>query len=168
MARLQARIIIEIMGRPPEHVKQAMEGIMQKMASEKGVTILDKTVHEPVPVKESKDLFTTFSEITLELDSLANYFTIVFSYMPSNIELINPQQVSLSNFDLNAIANQITQRLHSYDAITKKVIVERNMALEKLKEVAPHLFKKPQEPAKSKKKAKKPKKKTRKTKKSKK
>lgn len=142
MKKLQAQIILEILGRPPEHIAQALENLIKKLDSEKGISVTEKIMHEPTLVKDSKDLYTAFAEITLELDSITNYFAVLFGYMPSNIELIYPEEISLSNFDLNQLANQITQRLHSYDAITKKMMTERNMILEKLKQVAPHLFKK--------------------------
>jgi hypothetical protein len=139
---LQVQIVIEILGRPAEHVKKAIDVVLERLDAEKGVTILGKTIHDPVLTKDSKDLYTAFAEVDLELKSIENYFALVFAYMPSHIELISPKEINISNFDLSEIANRLTQRLHSYDAITKKIIIERNILLSKLKEVAPQLFKK--------------------------
>jgi hypothetical protein len=139
---LKVHITLEIMGRPPENVKEALNTLVVRLGSEKGVKILEKTYHEPVPIKESKDLHTAFAEILLELESLSSFFGIIFAYMPSHIEIIEPEKLSITNFDMNSFGNSLTQRLHEYDAITKKMIFEREMALRKLKEVAPELFKK--------------------------
>jgi len=147
MAKLQANIILEILGRPQEHVTEALNGIVAKLGTEKGVKILDKTCHEPLPVQDSKDLFTSFAEVMLELDSLENYLLVLFGYMPANIELIAPEKITLSNIDLNDLGNKLVQRLHNYDAITKKVLVEHDIVLKKLQEVAPHLFQQPQQQA---------------------
>ena len=141
MEKLQVHIILEIMGRPALNVQQGLNGLVQKLSNEKGIKILEQTLHEVLPVKESKDLFTSFAELTLELDSLDNYFGIIFGYMPSNIEIIHPEKINLGNDHLNVLGNRILLRLHDYDAIAKKMIVERDIVLQKLKEVAPHLFK---------------------------
>jgi hypothetical protein len=139
MDKLQAHIVLEILGKPSNYVKDALNSLIIKLGSENGIQIINKNLHEPIPAQDSKDIFTTFAEIELELDSLNNYFGILFAYMPSHIELIHPEKTPLTNFELNEIGNKIVSRLHEYDAITKKALAEREFALQKLKEVAPHL-----------------------------
>ncbi len=138
--KIQAILVLEILGRPPEHVKEALHSIVSKIGEEKGVKVLEKKLHEPTEIKDSKDLFTAFAEITVEMDNIGNFFGIVFAYMPSHIELLSPERFSLTNYDLNDMGNKIIQRLHGYDAITKNVIAERDLFYTKLKEIAPHLF----------------------------
>ncbi len=145
MENLHANIVLEILGRPKDHVKETLQTLVLRLGTEKGIKILDKTIHEPIPVKDAKDLFTTFAEVSLELESLNNYFGVLFGYMPSHIELVHPEKISLTNFDLNDLGNKLVQRLHDYDAITKNVLVEKDMLLKKLQEIAPHLFKKPEQ-----------------------
>ena len=62
------------MGRPAEHVKQSLTNLVMKIASDKGVKLISKEIHEPVKIETSKDLFSSFAEVSLELDSIANYF----------------------------------------------------------------------------------------------
>ena len=145
MAKLQANMILEILGRPPEHVKESLSALVSKLGSENGIKVLEKTHHEPIPVENSKDLFTAFVELTLELESLNNYFGVLFAYMPAHIELIQPEKMTLGNIDLNELGNKLIQRLHDYDAITKKALVENEILAKKLQEVAPHLFKQPEQ-----------------------
>ena len=145
MENLQVNIVIEILGRPKDHVKEALQSLVLRLGAEKGIKILDKNIHEPIPVKDAKDLFTTFAEVSLALDSITNYFGVLFGYMPSHVELVNPEKISLTNIDLNDLGNKLVQRLHDYDAITKNVLVEKDMLVKKLQEVAPHLFQKPQQ-----------------------
>lgn len=141
MEKLQVNLIFEIMGRPKEHVSNSLNLLIDKLAAEKGVKLLEKKLHEPKPIEKS-DLFTTFAELTLELDSLANYFGIMFVYMPSNIEIISPENLEIKNFELTELGNKLISRLHDYDAIAKKMLTEKNILLKKLYEVAPDLFKK--------------------------
>jgi hypothetical protein len=140
MEKIKATMVLEILGRPAEHIKNALSELVGRLGAEKGVKVMEKTIHEPVEVKESKDLYTTFAEVSVELDSLANYFGVLFAYMPAHIEIFSPTNFTLSNAEFNELGNKIIGRLHEYDAITKKFVYERNFLLSKLKEVAPELF----------------------------
>jgi hypothetical protein len=142
--KIEAHLILEILGRPAQHIKDALNELLKKLGSEKGIKIISKDVHEPNPVKDS-DLFTSFADVTVELDSIQQYFGIMFSYMPAHIEIVYPENFNLANFQFNELGNRILSRLHEYDAIVKKVIFERNILVEKLKQAAPHLFEKVQE-----------------------
>ena len=151
MAKIQANFIFEVLGRPAEHIKLAIEGIAEKIGTEKGVKIIDKTIQEPIAVKDVKDLFTTFAELTLELDSLQNYLGILFAYMPAHTELIYPEKLTFVNTEVNDLANKLISRLHEYDAITKKALIERDILIKKLNEI-PLAEAKPKKPKKPKKK----------------
>lgn len=141
MEKIHASLILEILGRPRENVTSALNTILEKMEKEKGVNVLNKKAHEPKPV-EKTDLFTSFAEVDVELDSIMSYILLVFSYMPANIEITNPEKLTLNNGELNEIGNALVQRLHHYDAVTKNTLAERDMYAKKLREIAPHLFKK--------------------------
>lgn len=138
--KLKVNMILEILGRPPEHIIEALNQLIAKLGTEKGVKILSKTVHEPKPIENSQGLFTAFAEITVEMDTINNYFGILFSYMPSHIELLEPEKIELTNFDLAGLANVLITRLHGYDAIAKKMMSDREFLIQKLREVAPHMF----------------------------
>ncbi|MFH1425715.1 MAG: hypothetical protein ABIG28_03265 [archaeon] len=150
MEKIHAMLLLEILGRPKEHVTKALEGLVEKLANEKGVNILNKEIHEPIPAKDSKSLFTTFAEIEMEFEKIENYLLVLFSYMPSNVEIIRPEKFTLTNTQLNEVGNTLVQRLHNYDAITKKALTDREIILKILQQAAPEEFKKlttpPQQP----------------------
>jgi hypothetical protein len=143
MAKINVSFIIEILGRPKENVSESLNTIVVKIGAEKGISILNKTYHEPRPLEKS-DLFTAFAEVDAELDSFLEYIYLIFTYMPAHIEIISPEKLPLSNLEINEIGNNLVRRLHHYDAVAKTVVVERNMLAQKLKQIAPHLFKKPE------------------------
>jgi hypothetical protein len=150
MVNLQASLILEILGRPKENVSAALQTVIDRLGSEKGVKMINKTLHEPKPL-EKTDLFTSFAEVDVELDSIMTYISVIFTHMPSNIEITHPENITLNNLQLNELGNALTQRLHHYDAIAKTLLAERDMFAQKLNQVAPHLFKKnevPKEPPK--------------------
>ena len=140
MEPLQVQLIIEVMGRPAENVKQALASIVTRLGGEQDITILERTFHDPAPVQDAKDLYTTFADVTLEVRSLTAYFNLLFSYMPSHVELVYPERITLSNTELNSFANHLIQRMHNYDAVVKNVLVERDLFLRKVQEQAPAVF----------------------------
>ena len=141
MEKIEARFILEILGRPPEHVTEALNLLSEKLSKEKGAKIKESVVHEPIEVKDSKELYTAFVDLTIEFDSLGDLFQCVFLYMPSHVEVFNPEKLAMTNYDINDMANRLTQRLHSYDAIAKRLSEEREFVLAQLKEHAPDVFK---------------------------
>ena len=146
MEKILVNIVIEILGRPAEHVKEALNTMIVKLKTEKGTRVIETKNHEPVPVEKSNGLFTSFSEISLEFDSLSHFLGVIFAYMPAHIEMISPERVTLTNTDMNEVVNRIVLRLHDYDAITKKAMYEQQILIKKLQEVAPHLFQQPVAP----------------------
>ncbi len=72
----------EILGRPPEHIKQALENFVENLGKQEGIEIINKKVHEPHTLEKKdekgnvietvKDLFTSFAEVELLIDNGAN------------------------------------------------------------------------------------------------
>jgi len=127
MELIRASLIIEILGRPKEHLLNSLVSLIDKLSSETGVFLKEKDIKEPVEVKDSKDLFTTFAELTIEFATLEDFIKIIFAYMPSHIEVIYPEKITMKNFELGEIAGKIIQRMHTYDAIAKRLIVDREL-----------------------------------------
>ena len=149
MEKIQAVMILEILGKPADHVKNSLTELVGKLGEEQGIKVLNKEIHEPLPVKDSADLFTTFAEVEVEFETIEKYLAVLFAYMPSNVEIIHPEKFQLTSAYLNELGNKVIQRMHNYDAITKKILIERDLTINKLKQIAPNVFEqlfgKPQE-----------------------
>lgn len=129
MEKIRARMIFEVLGRPAEHVKEALNTMVIKLGSEKDIEVLEKNYHEPKKIEESDDLFSTFAEVELEVPSIERYFGILFSHFPSNVEVLSPRNFKLGNEDFNAMSNALIAKLHEYDAVSKKLLNERKILL---------------------------------------
>lgn len=145
MQKIQIRFILEVLGRPAEHVKEVTQGIVQRIANEKNIKIIEQEIHEPVPVKEAENLFTTFVEITAEIENLATYFGIIFTYFPSNIEIISPDKVVFNIKDINEIGAALVSRVHEYETVVKKLMHNTEILTKQLEQARPELFKNVQE-----------------------
>jgi len=145
--KIKASIIIEIMGRPKEHIVETMDKFIEVMGKEKGLVISGKTLHEPkkvehkdkegkvIEVSEKLQLYTTFAEINIEVDTLMGFVTLCFKYMPAHVEIFEPAELKMNNFEINSMLNELMVRLHNYDAIAKAALNQNQVLTNKLREV---------------------------------
>lgn len=131
--RVRAVFMLEVLGRPPEHLIKTLEGLIEKIKGEKGLEIKEKKIKEPVLMKDKKDLYTAFAEIEFELDGLMELSLLMFKYMPSHVEIISPENITTTNNDMSVVLNELIRRLHGYDEVTRIVQVERKILENKLK-----------------------------------
>ena len=130
--KVNAILILEIIGRPAEHLVQTLESIAKQIGEEKGVKLIEKKINEPVLMKEQKDFYVSFMEAEVELDEILYLAILMFKYMPAHVEIISPQNLTLSNAEFNDLFNELTRRLHGYEEIarilqTEKMILENQL-----------------------------------------
>ena len=128
--KIIAILMIEVMGRPKEHLVETLEDISRKISEEEGVKLINKKIKEPTLIKDQKDLFTTFAEIEVEAKSPSYLTILMFKYMPAHVEVVEPEKINLSNHVLGDILSELTRRLHKYEELVK-VLQAQNVKLEK-------------------------------------
>ena len=131
---IYAMMIIEVIGRPPEHLTQTLNDLIDKIGEEKGVVVKEKKVNEPSLMKDQKEFYTSFAEIEVEVEEIFNLVELMFKYMPAHIEIISPELIALTNNGWNDILNQVVQKLHGYDEIARIIQTEKIILEKKLKE----------------------------------
>jgi hypothetical protein len=130
-------MILEVMGRPKEHLPEVLRDIIAKMDSEKGIKVVSNEIHEPVEIKDKKDLFTTFAEIEVHADDIFSLAVLMFKFMPSHIEIINPEVLALTNNKWNQILNELATRLHQYDEVVRILQVEKAVLEQQIRRLLP-------------------------------
>lgn len=135
MEKISARFILEILGRPKDHVSESLKMVVDKIGSDKDINITEKKLHDPVSVEKTKDLFTTFAEVEAEFSTVESYFNLLFAYMPSNVEIFHPEKFKTTSGDLNHMSNLLVKRLHEYDAIVKKVMTDKDILAKQLNDL---------------------------------
>lgn len=141
---IQASLIIEVIGRPPEHLNETLDDLITKMGAEKGVKITSKKINEPVLLKGQENFYTNFAEVELEVEELSILSMIAFKYMPAHMEIISPERINISNGDMMDILNEILRKMHGYDEIARmvqnekmilenqvKLLIEKNKSVKK-------------------------------------
>lgn len=131
--KIKAELIVEVLGRPKEHLVETLENLIKQMDQEKGVKVENKTIHEPTSVKERDDFFSSYAEIEIEVEGTIPLILVMFKYMPSNIEITYPERISLPNQDLSETLNEISRRLHRYEELVRVMEAEKKILEKKLK-----------------------------------
>ncbi len=126
-------MIFEIMGRPAEYIKETLSQLVDKIKDEKGCCIVDKKVFEPKVVEQHHDIFTTFAEVEMTFERIEDLLKVVFSYLPSHVDIVKPQQSALTNIEMNYLVNELAATLHKYDEVAKRMMLD-NDALKRMME----------------------------------
>ncbi len=109
-----ARVIIEMLGAPKEHIEKTMRGYIEKLKKEQKV--LKSEIAEAEP---KENIFTIYSELEIRFDDLSDLLDFCFESMPSSVEVIEPGELSIPLSKLNGFLNDLQARLHEADAIVK-------------------------------------------------
>ena len=132
---IRAALIVEVMGRPPEHLTETLNKIIESIDNEKGVQVISKKLNEPTPTKERKDFFTTFAEVEVEVDEVLYLAILMFKYMPAHVEVIEPELIALTNHGWTDILSELTRRLHGYDEVARLLQYQNGVMKKKLQEM---------------------------------
>ena len=136
-------MIVEMAGRPAEHLTAAIEKHIGVLNDIKDVEVHSIKVSEPRVIEQEGDdapldslghqtgqeIFTTFSEADFECESFGRMTEIMFDFMPSSVEVIEPGKLEIDAPEATAFLNNISGRLHRYDEIAK-VLGERHKDME--------------------------------------
>ncbi len=126
--KIICKLVIEVLGKPEQHVTDTLKLLLKKMRDEEeGVKILNGKVHKP---KKEGDFFSSFAEIDAELADFALLSGICFNYMPSSIEIIEPEKLDLKALKISDFINDLMAKLHDVD-MRLKSITSQNIVLDK-------------------------------------
>jgi hypothetical protein len=130
---IRANIILDVIGRPPEHLVDTLKKIGEKITEEKGVKIIEEKIKDPVELENQKEFYSSFSEIELEVENISVLVSLIFRYMPAHVEVISPELIALTNQGWGDILSEITRRLHGYDEVARVIQSEKKILENKLK-----------------------------------
>ncbi|MFH1823303.1 MAG: hypothetical protein ABH817_01130 [archaeon] len=128
---LKVNLLFEVLGRPKEHVEEALKLVLEQIEKEEKVIMLEKRIHES---KEIDELFSTFADIDILVENVFTLLQFVFRYMPSSIEITEPTEFKLGLADLNSFFNDLSARLHQYDMALKREKIKNDILEKKLAE----------------------------------
>ncbi len=118
------RAIIEILGKPKEHVEATMEVIGENVRKHEAWKVSKFTV---APAEPKDSLYLVFADTEIVFRSFSDIFSFCFEYMPSSLEVIEPTEFELNSLRINGWLNDYLGRLHESDMVAKRVRADNDV-----------------------------------------
>ena len=122
-AHIRCRTIIEVLGKPKEHVDNAIKEYIEHIKEDSELVILNEDYSE---INEQGPLWSKFVELELVIKGTKKLISFCFEYMPSSIEVVKPEHFVMTNPELSNFLNDLQARLHSVDMIVKQQKAEND------------------------------------------
>jgi len=116
---IQANFIFEVIGKPADYVEESLKNLLDVLEKEKNAKVIRRDQHKSEVYEET--LFSTFAEVTILVENLRRFMNIIYDYMPSSIEIVEPQEIKIKYLDLNVVMNELANSLHRHDIELKKL-----------------------------------------------
>ena len=121
-----AIIIVEMMGKPSKFLRESMEAHIKNLDGYSEVEIKSAKISEPKEYEVPEDkpalkepMYTCFAEIEFEVPNFSKLTSVVFDFMPSSVEVVEPFSFQLESGEITDLLNNLSGRLHRYDEIAK-------------------------------------------------
>ena len=122
-AHIRCRTIIEVLGKPKEHVESAIKEYVEHIKQDSELVILSEDYSE---IKEQGKLWSKFVELDLVIKGTLKLISFCFEYMPSSLEILKPEHLIMTNPELSNFLNDLQARLHGVDMIVKQLKAEND------------------------------------------
>ena len=152
---VRAIMIVEIAGRPADHVKAALESHVGQMRTLSDIEVFSINVSEAREIDGSEGMFTCFAEVEFGAESFLRLTELIFDFMPSSVEIIEPGELRMGMSDATSFLNNLTGRLHRYDEIAKLAQMRNQQLAKQMQMIQQELMERDVKPVKEKAKAKK-------------
>ena len=129
---IHTRIVIEIIGKPKEHIEQALKEYVEKIDEDKNLIIIKKSFSEAKQIQES-ELFNIFSEMEILVKGFNSLIEFCFNYMPASIEILDPSKLTVDAHNMTNLFNDFQEKLHKADFLAKTTMQQNQIAMKNLK-----------------------------------
>jgi hypothetical protein len=125
MEKITFRAVVEILGKPKEHIEKTLHGYLEKINNDEKFNLISKEVME-AKEQEKTDLWVTFAEVEVECKKVEDITAFCFDYMPSIIEILEPADLKFKNEEVSRYLNDLQAKLHQIDMIAKQLKMEND------------------------------------------
>ena len=115
--KILSRAILEVAGKPKEHVEKTLNDLVESARESESFGIEKYKVFE---AKEIEGIWSSFAEIEL-LSRMEELVGFCFDFMPSSIEIIEPEQLTIKSQRLTHTFNDLLGKLHVVHANAKEL-----------------------------------------------
>ena len=119
-----ARIIVEVVGKPKEHVEESLKLAIKNIKEQKNVILKEGDLFK---AKEKDGLWSTFSELELLFKDIQSLVGFCFEYVPSSIEILEPKDLKFDTTKLGNLINDFLTKLHTIGVGMKRINAENQI-----------------------------------------
>lgn len=114
--KVTARVIIEILGAPKEHIEKTLREYIDSLKKDEKLEILKEDF---APAEEQDKLFSAFAELDIRFAHANKLIDFCFDSMPSSVEILEPEKIELDSARLATTLNDMQSKLHHSDMVIK-------------------------------------------------
>jgi len=125
MTDITCRAVIEVLGKPKEHVEKSILEYLEKINSDERYEIKSKEVAE-LKKQEEQELWSIFAELEFVAKRVEDIIAFCFDYMPSLIEVLEPQELKFTAEETSHFFNDMQAKLHQVDMVAKQLKMQND------------------------------------------
>ena len=114
--KILTRVIIEIIGKPKEHIEKALRLVVEKIKEQKDLQVVEEKIFN---AEKQEGMFSTFAELGILFKNIQTLVGFCFDFMPSSIEILDPKKLGFESNDFAGLINDLLAKLHQ---VTLKVV----------------------------------------------
>jgi len=126
---LKIKAIIEILGKPKDHVEKTIANVVEELKKREGLTLINEKIAK---TKKLETFFSSYVEVELKLSTMDQLIDFCFDFLPSNIEIIEPEEMNLDSHLLAEYMNDLLAKLHQQSMIIRNMHAENLVMKQKL------------------------------------
>ncbi len=123
---IKAKIISEVLGSPQEHVDKTLQLLLEKLKERSSLHIMNETIFQAEKI-EGKPFFSGFIEYEISVENLNELSGFCFDFMPSSIEILEPDKLNINAVEAGEFFNEIMARLHQNDMLLRNTVAQLNL-----------------------------------------
>ena len=111
---------MEVIGYPEDHVNTVATKVLEKLKKEQGITALQQSLPKAEKVKNT--IFAAMLEVELKVNDYAKLLHFCYDYLPSNLEIVGTEKVTIPVREFSNGLNDMLGKLHQYNLTINSLI----------------------------------------------
>jgi len=122
-----AQVTFEILGSPKEHIEKSMISYLGNIKNDFQITVLSEEIGEAEET-EGK-LWGIYAETEMIFDTIEKLVWLCINFMPANIDIIAPKDLTFKEKDLTNWLNDLLAKLHEISATVRQANIQQDAAV---------------------------------------
>lgn len=123
------KTLVEIAGFPEDHVNNIMDQIIEKLEKENGIRIIKKNIGK---AKEVNKMFSSFTELELDIDNFQTLMDFCFNFTPTSIEIQDIKELKINTKEITNSINDLLGKLHQFSHLITNLHAENTILKQKI------------------------------------